>query len=620
MSDTQPTKDTDKGRSMRLLLRCLSYFKPYSVQVVIGFIGMAVVAACTAGAAYLVKPALDDIFFRKNVDALFWIPFLYVVLIVVKGAFQFLQQYMMKWSGFKVLEDLRNELYGKIIRLPMPFFEENQIGVLMSRIITDVSMIRISMPAVIMFIRQVLTMIGLIFVVFWQDWFLAIWAVLVLPLAIWPFFYFTRKFRKYSRRNQVKMADISTVLQEVFSGIRVVKAFATEGAERGHFGLENLRLIKIMVKKMLLDECSSRVMELIGALGMGFVIWYGGFQVINGQSTPGTFFSFLAGLLLLYEPIKKINTANADIQGALAGAERVFEILDSPDLNVEQGGDVEFKEDFKILSFQDVTFTYKGCPKPALDKVSFTLHAGERLAIVGPSGGGKTTLVNLIPRFYEPESGAILLNDRPLGDYTLSSLRRSMGVVSQDTFLFNVSVTENIAYGQGSLDQEAIVAAARTAYADDFIRNLPEGYDTVLGERGVKISGGQKQRLTIARALLKNPPLLILDEATSALDSESESIVQKALDNLMLHRTSIVIAHRLATVLTADRILVMERGRIVDEGPHRVLLERCDLYRRLYEMQFHENGMAEAAESAESEESLDSETVGGAGDGGSKVC
>ncbi|MGE4298548.1 MAG: ABC transporter ATP-binding protein [Desulfovibrionaceae bacterium] len=584
MPDKKPVPS--RAESLRLLKRSLGYFKPYALMVVVGFASMSVVAAATAGAAYLVKPALDDIFFKKDADALFWIPVLYVGIIIAKGAFQFIQQYTMKYSGLRVLNDLRNDLFSKMVHLPVTFYEDNQIGMLMSRVISDVSMIRVSLPAIVMMLRQFLTMICLIFVVFWQDWYLAIWAVLVLPLAIWPFFYFARKLRKYSRRNQAKVADISTVLQEIFSGIRVVKAFAAEPEERARFREENRRLIKILVKKVIVDEMSSRVMELVGALGMGFVIWYGGFQVIRGESTPGTFFSFLTGLLLLYEPIKKMSASNTDIQGALAGAERVFEILDSPDVVEEAGGDAVLDGPFESLEFRDVVFAYRGCPTPALDGVSFTIRAGERVAVVGPSGGGKTTLVNLIPRFYLPQSGSIRLNGRDLSEYTLTSLRRALGMVSQESFLFNASVAQNVAYGQDSVDMEAVEASAKNAYAHEFVMDLPEGYETVVGERGVKISGGQKQRLTIARALLKNPPLLILDEATSALDSESERIVQLALENLMQNRTSIVIAHRLSTVLSADRIMVIEKGNIIAQGKHETLLETCPLYAKLYQMQF----------------------------------
>ncbi len=578
-------------RSWPLLKRCMGCFRPYWKRVAVGGLSMLVVAVSTAGLAYLVQPALDDIFIRKDADALLLIPFAYIALIVIKGFFQYLQNYLLKSSGLQVLEDLRNQLYDRIIYLPLKFFEENQVGMLMSRVINDVLLIRMSLPAMIMVARELLTMAGLICVVFYRDWRLAIWAMLVLPAAIFPFFYFARKLRKYGRRNQSKLADIATVLQEIFSGVRVVKAFATEKPEARRFAGENKRLVKIALKEVVYSELSSRVMELVGAVGVGLVIWYGGYKVISGESTPGTFFSFIAALIMLYEPIKKLANANSDIQQALAGAERVFEVLDSPVLTVEQGGSVEFKENFKELVFDTVTFAYEGCPNPAVVAITLVVRAGERVAVVGPSGSGKTTLVNLIPRFYEPQQGAIRLNERPVQEYTLASLRRNIGLVSQDSFLFNLSVRDNVAYGLPEVDDTAVVQACKTAYAHEFVEQLPQGYDTLLGERGVKLSGGQKQRLTIARALLKNPPILVLDEATSALDTESERIVQLALDNLMQGRTSIVIAHRLSTILGADRIVVMEKGRILDQGPHARLLESCPLYARLYAMQFEPETM-----------------------------
>lgn len=572
-------------RSLALFKRCIGYFKPYWIHITLATFAMLVVAGSQPLVAYLVKPTLDNIFVNKDKSFLLVIPFAFILLEFSKLSFRVVQNYVMQYCGLKVLERLRDELYRKIIYLPMRFYEGAQVGMLMSHVINDVVLIRSSLPALIMLIRQVFTCIFLVGVAFYQDAKLAFWAIIVMPLAFFPFIYFGRRMRKLSRKGQAKLADISVILQEIFSGIRVVKAFSTEEREGVRFDKENKRLLSLYLKQALASEFSSSVMEFMGALAAALIIWHGGVQVIEGTSTPGTFFSFLTSVIMLYDPVKKISNSNNDIQKALAGAERVFAILDSPDIRVESNGTLSFDEEFESLAFENVSFSYQDGTK-ALDGINLTIRRGERIAVVGPSGGGKTTFINMIPRFYEPQEGRVLLNGRPLGEYTLSSLRRSVSIVSQDSFLFNLSVRANILYGRENAGEKALVEAARAAYADEFIRALPEGYNTLVGERGAKLSGGQKQRLTIARAIVKDAPLLILDEATSALDSESEGIVQQALENLMQNRTSIIIAHRLSTVLNADRILVMECGSIIAQGRHEELLETSPLYARLYAMQF----------------------------------
>jgi subfamily B ATP-binding cassette protein MsbA len=588
------------NHSFVLLKRCLGYFRPYLALIVLATLAMIFAGMCDAGAAWLVKPALDDIFIKKDQTALVAIPLAFFGLTLIKAGGRLLQNYIMQYCGLKVLEKLRDELYSKIIFLPMHFYEGAQVGMLMSRIINDVVAIRASMPALVMIIRQIITLASLLVVVFYQDAWLAFWAVIVLPLAFFPFWYFSRRLRMLSRKNQVKLGEVSTLLQEVLSGIRIVKSFCMEKKEAGRFDKENRRLLRIALKQSLSGEFSSSTMELVGALGIGLVIWFGGLQVINGESTPGTFFSFVTALVMMYEPIKKITASNNDMQKALAGAERVFEILDDPSLTVERGGETSFDGPFRELVFEQVSFAYADGSQ-ALEDCSFSLKAGQRVAIVGPSGAGKTTFVSLIPRFYDPTQGRILLNGLPLADYRLSSLRNSISLVSQDNFLFNLTIRENILYGIEEAGEEPARQAAKAAFADSFINSLPEGYDTVVGERGVRLSGGQRQRLTIARALAKNAPLLILDEATSSLDSQSEGIVQQALDNLMRDRTTIVIAHRLSTVINADSILVMDKGRIVARGSHEQLLAHSPLYAELYKMQFSARPEASAM-SPETEE------------------
>ncbi len=572
--------------TIHLLRRCLSYFAPYKLLIIASFAALGLVALCTAGAAYLVQPALDKIFIDKDRSALMLLPIVLVALFLGKGVGLFVQKYLMSYCGLKVLERLRYELFAKIICLPVDFFGETRVGMLMSRIISDVNLISSSLPELIRIIQHSLTMVGLVALIIYRDAQLAFWACLIFPLAVYPVIYFGRKLRKISRNYQSITADISSYMQESFNGLRVVKAFAAEDMEKKKFGETSARLFRIGLKGKVYNQLSSPVMELIGAIGAGLVIWYGGSQVIAEKSTPGEFFSFMTALVMLYDPFKSISQANNTIQQAMAGAERVFEILDSKELQEETGGTKVYTPPFSSLSFRSVSFNYPGTLEPALKDINLEIKAGERVAFVGQSGAGKTSLVQLIPRFHDCQKGEILLNGQPLHEYTLPSLRTNIGIVSQDPFLFNLSVRENIAYGQRELDQKAVEQAAKAAYAHDFILELQQGYDTVVGEKGVKLSGGQKQRLTIARAIMKDPSLLILDEATSALDTESERIVQKALENLMVGRTSLIIAHRLSTILTADKIVVMDGGQIKSVGNHQQLLEKCPIYTRLYTLQF----------------------------------
>ena len=587
----------------QLLKRSLGYFIPFKKYIFFACIFMVLAGLCSAATAWLVKPALDEIFIAKNQDYLLYIPLAFIGVTLCDAGSRLLQNYLMQIAGLGVLETMREQLYHKVILLPLGYYEESRIGVLMSHIINDVGAISHSMPAIVMVVRQIITLVSLVCVVIYQNPKLAFWALIVLPFAYYPFIYFGRRMRKLSRKSREKTGDITALLQEMLSGIRVIKAFGTEEQEKIRFDKENKRLLRLSIKQSLASEFSSSTMLFISSLGVGLVLWFGGKQVIDDQMTAGTFFSFVAALMLMYDPVKKLSVANLNIQNALAGADRVFSILDNPALCIEKGGERKLEDSFKELRFDHVGFAYE-TGATALDSINFSIKSGERIALVGPSGAGKTTLVNLIPRFYDPREGKLLLNGHALAEYDLGSLRRQIAIVSQDNFLFNMTVFDNIAYGQSSPDRDACIAAAKAAYAHEFIEAMPEGYDTIIGERGIKLSGGQKQRLTIARAIMKNAPLLILDEATSALDSESEKIVQKALDNLLKNRTSIVIAHRLSTIINADRILVMSKGKILAQGPHDELLHASPLYAKLYQMQFSAAQEENEQEEHEHEEAL----------------
>lgn len=569
-----------------LIKRIFEYFKPYKVSIAISAASMIVVALTDAGLAYLVKPVLNDVFVKTDKTMLKMVPLALVGLYMFKGVFRYIQVYLMGSVGQRVIMDIRNRMYEHYQRLSFDYFSANQTGTMMSRITNDIISMQHSLPVAIDLIRQPFTLVGLISVAFYMEWKLTMFALVIMPVMLLPFAAFTKKLRSYSQKGQEKMGDISAILQETFSGIRVTRAFGMEEHEIKRFKDENKRFMKLRLKTIKYDELSSPINEFVGAIGIGFVIWYGGYQVLEGKSTPGAFFSFLAACALMYNPIKKLNSANAGIQESMAAAERVFKLLDTEPSVKEKDGAVTTNEIKEGIEFKNVSFRYH--EEAVLNGINLKVKAGEVVAIVGESGGGKSTLVSLIPRFYDVTEGAISIDGIDIRDLSFTSLRKLTAVVSQETFLFNDTIKNNIAYlpERESIQLDAVIAAAKAANAHDFIMAMPDGYDTVIGERGVRLSGGQKQRLSIARALLKNSPVLILDEATSSLDAESEHLVQDALNKLMKGRTTFVIAHRLSTIQHADRILALSRGRIVEEGRHEELLTRNGEYARLYSRQF----------------------------------
>ncbi len=546
---------------------------------------MGVVGATTGISAYLMKPVFDDVFLNKDGRALIWIAVAVIVLFFLKGAASYGQTVLMSVIGQRIITDMRNDLYRQIQRQPLSFFTKNPTGTLISRITNDVMLIQGAVSeAVTSVVKDTFSIIGLLFVVFYQDWKLAIIAMVVFPLTAYPISRFSRKMRQIATRTQVTMGTLTALLQETISGNRIVKAFGMEEHENKKFAVENERLFKLTMKSVSVRAVSSPLMEFFGGFGIAAVIFYGGTQVIRGTSTPGTFISFITALLMLYEPIKRLTNVNNTIQQGIAGAERVFEVIDIiPEIQNKEGA-VTLPKISQEIALRNVSFRYE--EDYVLRDINLSIRTGEVVAFVGMSGGGKTTLVNLIPRFYDVTEGAIEIDGLDIRDVTMESLRAQIGIVTQQTILFNDTVKNNIAYGDVTKGEAAIIAAAKAANAHDFIMKLPEGYDTVIGESGVKLSGGQRQRLSIARALLKDAPILILDEATSALDTEAEIEVQEALDKLMKSRTTLVIAHRLSTIRNADRIVALVDGRIVEVGTHEALLARQGEYYKLYNLQF----------------------------------
>jgi ATP-binding cassette, subfamily B, bacterial MsbA len=572
---------------MKIFKRLLKLAKPHMAKFTLAMLCMLIVGAITSSLAFLVKPALDEIFINKNGQMLLLIPFTIIGLYLLKGICNYAQTILMSFIGQRIIADLRNRLYSHIQNQPLAFFTKNPTGVLMSRITNDVSSIQGAVSeAVTSLLKDSATLIFLVFVIFYRDWKLAIIGMMVFPLTIFPIAKFGEKMRNVATRTQITMGSLTTILQETITGSRIVKAFGREDYESNRFAQKNERLFDLTLKAISVNAISSPLMEFLGGIGIAAIIFYGGNQVIRGYSTPGTFFSFLTALIMLYEPIKRLTSVNNTIQQGIAGAERVFSLIDNvPEIRNKIGA-VELLTISQGIAIKNVSFCYDDAL--VLKNLNLNIRAGNVIAFVGMSGGGKTTLVNLIPRFYDVTEGAIIIDGHDIRDVTIDSLRRQIAIVTQQTILFNDSVRNNIAYGDIEKSEEDIIRAAKAANAHDFIVNLPQGYDTFIGEMGAKLSGGEKQRISIARALLKNAPILILDEATSSLDTESELEVQDALETLMRGRTTLVIAHRLSTIRNADRIVVIVNGIIEEEGTHDELLIRQGEYYKLYTMQFRE--------------------------------
>ncbi len=564
---------------------------PYWRRVAMAVIAGIIVSGMNAAIAWLAKPAMDDVLIKKDATLLFLLPMAIFFIFLGKGIFTYIQEYLMRSASQKMVMQLRNRLYSHIVELPLGYFGKNSSGELISKVINDTSMLQelVSLTIKDLF-RESATAIALLFVALWRRWDLTLISIIVLPTALYGVGKLGKRMRQISRRAQEKISLITEFLTESFSGVKIIKAFCRQPDEARRFEETTREYYRENMRAIRVAESSTLLMEAVGGLGIAFVMWYGARLIFSNAMTVGDFTSFLTAIFLVYTPAKRLARINIGIQQARPPLERIQKLLSEP---AETDGTEVLKPISKYIEFKGVSFTYPAARHKALDNLNLTVNRGEIVAVVGKSGGGKTTLANLLPRFYVPTEGVVSIDGTDISRVSAASLRGQFGIVTQDVILFNNTVASNISYGKPNALKEEVIVAAKAAYAHDFIMELPHGYDTVVGERGTRLSGGQRQRLSIARAVLKNPPILILDEATSSLDTASEMMVQRALENLMINRTTFVIAHRLSTIKRADRIIVLDKGRILESGTHRELYERGGLYRKLYEVQFSPQDVVE---------------------------
>ena len=583
-------------KSWPLMKRLVTvYVRPHIWRIASALACMAVVASATAAMAQMMKPLIDEVFSNRNPDTMYVIAGAIFVIFFAKGLASFGEGVLMNHVGNRVVADLQSHLYHRLIAADLAFFNTTSPGTLVSRFLNDVGLLRNAVSTTLTgFGRDLLTAIALIGLMFYQDWVLACIAFFAFPTAVLPIVRIGKRIRKVSNNTQVAMGRMTTILDETFQGIRHVKAYGMEPHEIARADATIDDVFRLTQKAAVIRNLLSPIMETLGGIAIVAVLVYGTSQVLGSGQTPGAFFSFVTALLLAYEPVKRLAKLNANLQEGLAAADRIFWVLDQRPRIVDKPGAKPLLIAGGEVKLEGVRFSYEG-NIPALNDVSVRVPAGKTVALVGPSGAGKSTILNLLPRFYDVNEGRVLVDNQDVRDVSLSSLRAATALVSQEVILFDETVRANIAYGRPGASDAEIETAARNANAHDFIAELPQGYDTQVGPRGAKLSGGQRQRIAIARAMLKNAPILLLDEATSALDSESERHVQRALKTLMQGRTTLVIAHRLSTVIDADLIYVLRDGQVAEHGSHAELLRRGGLYAHLYTQQFAEQERETAA-------------------------
>lgn len=589
-------KNTNKGiSSTKFLLKRLvkNYIKKHYTKLFFALFCMVVVSASTAIHAWIMQPVLDDIFLKKNAQMLMILPLAILVISIAKGFASYFQSILMNFIGFRIVADVQLEMFRSIMKCDLSFFNETNSGTLVSRFIADVGSLTRGVHNVLTnIIKDLLTIIFLVVVMFYHDWKLALMAFIVFPISIFPIVRIGKRIRKISTQTQVGFGDLTSKLSQVFSGIKTIKSFNSQKFEEKRVNISIERIFELTFKSNKVSSIARPLMETLGGIAIASVIWVGGKQVITGETTPGTFFSFMTALLMAYQPVKSLASLNSTLQTAMASAQRVFSIIDiTPGIKATDVVPIESitKTKEKNITFKNVSFKYLNSKSDILKNCSFKIPHSKKVALVGHSGSGKTSLLNLIPRFYDPYKGSININNTNIKKIKIDELRNLISLVSQDIVLFDGSIKFNILYGSNDKSDEEIITAIKNSGCSEFISKLPKGINTQIGENGVKLSGGQRQRIAIARAFLKNSPFLLLDEATSSLDSISEEKIQKALRSLMIGRTSLVIAHRLSTIKDADKILVVEKGKILDSGSHKELISRSGTYKNLYELQFKTN-------------------------------
>ncbi len=572
---------------MKAFKRLLSYSRPYWWRIVISALASLLVGGMDGVFAYLSGRLVKQLFVQSNWLLLGYLPLAIIVIFLVRGVGRYVNEYFIRTAGQLAIQDIRTEIYCRNIRLSLGYFSRNQIGALISRVLNDVAVMQEGVANVITgLFRDGFGALFLLCVIFYLNWKLAIIAAFVLPATVYPAQKIGRRIKHAARESQGRMGTLTSILQESYAGIKVLKAFGLEEREVAKFIAANREFYRYVRKGIKYEGISVPIMEVLTSFGIAGVFWAGLYMVRHGLLKSEDLFSFIAAMVLLYNPVKKLSSSYNTLQRSLGAAERVFEAIDEKPEIVDPPEPQVIGRSAGEVTFRNVWFRYSETGEWVLRDVTLQARRGEIIALVGASGGGKTTLVSLIPRFYDASRGAIAIDNVDVRAFRQEDLLRQIALVDQETFLFNDTIANNIRYGKPDATESEVEAAARAAFAHDFIQEMPDGYGTNIGDRGVRLSGGQRQRICIARAILKDAPILILDEATSALDTESEQMVQKALNNLMANRTTFVIAHRLSTILHADKILVLDNGEIAETGRHEELLAKAGVYKKLYDMQF----------------------------------